>query len=349
MEINNNRPTQLKADTRQWNSGSLKFAVIGWKDKPEKNYIIFEKNFWGKTAYQDQKFNLHFSDWQNLKKLIDEDFIDATGWQKTIAVADSESLKKLLEKDPDVFEKILANPNILKLSDSSFESLDRIAVKIYEIKAEKIDLIFKKISETTSADLDKFSTLLNDLRLNQVSMMTALVYQKLKIIDLLEKIIISPTSREADVHRVFENYPWLLGRNFDIISSDKPLSEYLNTNLRDDPETRKRPDIIAKVDPYTQDVIIIELKAPGIKLKAEHIGQVLTYKALIERHKPNTKNIHCFIYGYEKDTTFTLSNDTVIKTFSELISELRNEYKEYQKVLEMGNELEISDFNNIEI
>jgi hypothetical protein len=95
--------------------------------------------------------------------------------------------------------------------------------------------------------------------------------------------------------------------------------------------------------PYTQDIVIIELKAPGIKLKAEHIGQVLTYKALIQRHKPNTKNIHCFVYGYEKDTTFTLSNDATIKTFSELISELRDEYKEYQKVLEIGTEVSFNE------
>lgn len=342
MELNK-RPTQLKADTRQWNSGRVKFAVIGWKDKPDKNYIIFEKNFFGNAKYQDQKFNLRFTDWQNLKKLIDGDLIDTTGWQKTIRVVDSESLKKLIEQDPDILEKVLGNQNILKLSESSFESLDRIAVKIYEVKAEKIDLILKKISEATSVDLAKFSTLLNDLRLNQISMMTSLVYQKLKIIDLLEKIIINPNNKEADVHHIFENHPWLLGRTFDIVSSDKPLSEYLNTNLKNDPETRKRPDIIAKVVPYTQDIVIIELKAPGIKLKAEHIGQVLTYKALIQRHKPNTKNIHCFVYGYEKDTTFTLSNDATIKTFSELISELRDEYKEYQKVLEIGTEVSFNE------
>ncbi len=338
-----NRPKQLKADTRQWNSGRVKFAVIGWKDKPDKNYIIFEKNFWGKTKNKDQRFNLHFTDWQNLKKLIDGDLINFTGWQKTINVTDSKGFEKLIEQDPDVFEKVLANPNILKLSESSFESLDRIAVKIYEIKAEKIDLILKKISETTSVDLSKFSALLNDLRLNQVSMMTSLVYQKLKIIDLLEEIIKNPEKQEADVHHIFENHTWLLGKNFDIVSSDEPLSKYLDMNLKDDPETKKRPDIIAKVVPYTQDVVIIELKAPGIKLKAADIGQVLTYKALIQKHKPNASNIHCFLYGYEKDSTFTLSKDAIIKTFSELTSELRDEYKKYLKVLEIGSEVSFNE------
>ena len=104
------------------------------------------------------------------------------------------------------------------------------------------------------------------------------------------------------------------------------------------------PIIIARTIPYTNDVIIIELKKPGIKLKAKHIGQVLEYRALVEKHKPNVKNINCFLFGYEKDHTFTLSKDVIIKTFSELISELRYEYKEYQKILDVGKDVEVDDF-----
>lgn len=336
-----NRPKQLKADTRQWHSGRVKFAVIGWEGRPDDNYIIFEKNFFGKTQNKDQKFNLRFRDWQNLKKLIDGELSPVTEWQKTIPVADKDSLEKLLKEDPDIFAKILSNPNILKLSDSSFESLDRIALKIYEIKTEKLELILKKIAETSSPDLEKFSTLLNDLRLNQISMMTALVYQKLKIIDLLEKVIISSETKERDVHQIFEKHPWLLGRAFEIVSSDKALSKYLEDKLGDDPETKKRPDLIARLIPNTQDIVLIELKKPGIKLKAKHIGQVLEYKSLVEKHKPNVKTINCFVFGYEKDHTFTMSRDATIKTFSELVAELRYEYQEYQKVLDSGRETEI--------
>jgi len=336
-----NKPRLLKSDTRQWTSGRVKFAVIGWEGKPEKNWIIFEKNFFGKAQFPDQKFNLHFRDWINLKRLIDGELSPTTGWEKTISIVDKKSLENLINKDPDIFEKVLSNPNILKLSESSFEYLDRIAIKIYEIKADKVDLILKEISETSPSDLEKFSILLNDLRLNQVSMMTSLIYQKLKIIDLLEEVIMNERNKEVDVHQIFEKHPWLLGKNFEIVSSDKPLSEYLGKNLKDDPETRKRPDIIAKIIPYSEEVLIIELKKPGIKLKAQHIGQVLEYKSIIEKYKPNIKKIHCFIFGYEKSNTFTLSNDVVIKTFSEIVSELRDEYKEYQKILDAGKETDI--------
>ena len=49
-------PKQLKADTRQWNSGRVKFAVIGWENRPDDNYIVFEKNFFGQSKNPDQKF-----------------------------------------------------------------------------------------------------------------------------------------------------------------------------------------------------------------------------------------------------------------------------------------------------
>lgn len=339
-EDKQSKPKQLKADTRQWNGGRVKFAVIGWEGKPDRNYIVFEKNFFGKSIHPDQKFNLRYTDWLNLKKLVDGELTSVTEWEKTVSVVDQKSLAKLIESDPDSLGKILSNPNILKLSDSSIESLDRLSIRLYEIKTDRIDLILKELSKSTSEDIIKFSSLLNDLKLNQISMMASLVYQKLKVIDLLEKTCCDKTRSERDVHEIFERNCWMVGKEYEIVQSDKSLATYLGENMPVDTETRKRPDIIAKKIPYTEDIVLIELKAPGIKLKANHIGQVLTYKALIQRNKPNVKNIHCFVYGYEKDTTFSMSNDAEIKTFSELISDLRAQYQEYQKVLEEGKEID---------
>jgi hypothetical protein len=52
------KPKQLKTDTRQWTSGRVRFAVVGWEDRPEDNYIVFEKNFFGNNSTPDQKFIL---------------------------------------------------------------------------------------------------------------------------------------------------------------------------------------------------------------------------------------------------------------------------------------------------
>jgi hypothetical protein len=334
------KPKQLKADTRQWTSGRVKFAVIGWEGRPQDNYIVFEKNFFGKSKNPDQKFILRSRDWTNLKKLVDGDLQKYSEWEKTVPSVNQEALTILISQNPDLFEKVLSNPNIVKLSEASLESLDRIAIKLYEVKTDRIDLIFKELSRASGEDLTRFSSLLEDLRLNQVSTMASLVYQKLKVIDLLEITCSNPRKLERDVHDIFDKNPWLVGKAYEIVQSDRPLSKYMDENVPIDPDLKKRPDLILKTIPTTQDIVLVELKAPGVPLKAKHIGQVLEYKALIHNNKPNVHEVHCFVFGYDKDHSFLLSKDADLKTFSELIAELRAEYREYTKIIEAAREVE---------
>lgn len=333
MSEEKDKPKLLKTDTRQWTSGRVKMAVIGWPGKPDRNYIVLVKNFFGKSKNPDQKFNLREADWNNLKKLIDGDLSKITEWTPTISTIDQQVLNDFIKNNPDALEKVLASPQILKLNEQSIETLNKLVIKLFEIKKEQADIILKQLTNASKEDLELFSKLLEDLRLNQISTLASLVYQKLKVIDLLEGVCIDSSRNEKDVHKIFEANSWLLGKQFEILQSDKPLSQYFETNVKDDPETRKRPDLILKQLPFSKDIVIIEFKAPGIKLKAKHIGQVLEYKALIQQNKPNVNNIHCFVYGYEKDPTFTRSNDVVLMTFSEVISDLRSEFVEYQKLL----------------
>lgn len=340
----NQGPRQLKTDTRQWNSGRVKFAVVGWKDKPEKNYIVFEKNFFGISKNKDQKFNLLNKDWDRLKQLIDGELATTTGWIIPNSIINKNELDSLVEKDPNILSRILSSKNLFKLSESSLESLDELIIKVYDVKKDKIDLILKKLSETSVTEIEKFGSLLEDLKLNQVSMMASLVYQKIKIIELLESLVISRESSEKDIHKVFESNPWLIGNRYEIVKSEKTLSDYLNISLKEDVEMGKRPDIIARIIPHTNDVVLVEFKSAQVKLKAKHIGQILEYKSLIHKYRPNTKIIHSFLFGYEKDDTFIDSNDVEIKTFSEIISERRSEYQSYQDILELGKEVN-SEYN----
>lgn len=246
---------------------------------------------------------------------------------------DQQALSKLISQSPDLFEKLLSNPNVVKLSEASLESLDRIAIRLYEIKTDRIDLILKELSTASRKDIETFSALLEDMRLSQVSTMASLVYQKLKVIDLLERTCADPHNRERDVHDIFDKNPWLMGKGYEIVQSDQQLSRYVEANVHQDAELKKRPDLILKSVPNTQDIILVELKAPGISLKAQHIGQVLGYKALVHRNKPNVNEIHCFVFGYDKSASFIASKDVALKTFSELTAELRSEYSEYLKIV----------------
>jgi hypothetical protein len=337
------KPRVLKSDTRKWSSGSVNLAVIGWEGRPDDNYIVCRKTLLGKDA-PPQKFNLRQRDWINLKKLIEGDLQKYSEWERTVPTVDHEALANLIDEYPDVFEKVLSNPNILKLSDASFESLDRIAVKIYEVKAERIDRVFEELSAASGEDIERFAYLLEELRLNQVSALASMVHQKLKVIDVLERVCSDPQNSERDVHSIFEKNSWLLGKAYEIVQSDRPLSKYLQEHAPLDPEFRKRPDLILKTIPATQDVVLVELKAPGVPLKPEHIAQVLRYQGLIKNNKPNVGQIHCFVFGYEKDKSFWFSKDVEIKTFSELVAESRAEYREYLKIIETGTEVDSDEY-----
>jgi hypothetical protein len=216
----------------------------------------------------------------------------------------------------------------------SLQSLDRLANKIGDLKREQLELIFDRLAPASATGLKEFGQLLRDLHLEQIASLTRLVHQKLKTLDALERLTADPAQSERAVHQVFDLNPWVLGGGFEIVQSDRTLATYLNQNTAVDPKTRRRPDLIVKRTPHTAEVLLIELKAPGVPLAAEHVGQVLGYRGLIERYRPNVGDIHCFIFGYEKDTTFTPSRDATLKTFSELINELRDEYREYTSVLE---------------
>jgi len=53
---------QIKSDTRQWHSGRVRLSLIGVPDKPETYYIILEKDFFGRSPNEPQRFNMRALD-----------------------------------------------------------------------------------------------------------------------------------------------------------------------------------------------------------------------------------------------------------------------------------------------
>jgi len=331
------KPKRLKQEVRHWSSGSVRLSVIGIEGHPEDNYIILEKQFSGNLPHKEQRFNLREHDWKALRRLIEGEI----GEKGLAAIAEwappvitDEDLARLVGTRPELLEVILNAPNLGDLSEPSLQALDRLAGKIGDLKHEQLELIFDRLAAASETGVEGFAGLLRDLQLEQVASLARLVHQKLKTLDVLEAVATETANSERKVHRLFDLNPWLLGKGFEIVHSDRTLASYLQQNAQVDPKTRRRPDLIVKRTPHTDDVVVVELKAPGVALAAEHIGQVLAYKALIERYHPNVGDIHCFVFGYEKDTTFTASLDVGLRTFSELINSLRDEYREYAEVLE---------------
>ncbi len=96
---------------------------------------------------------------------------------------------------------------------------------------------------------------------------------------------------ENELHGLFKESPWLIQPEFaSYLTSDKPMGELcrtLNAVLEIDSEVsnaisdddRTRPDLVflAANQPSPDDVVIVELKSPGIELEFDHLTQLEEY------------------------------------------------------------------------
>jgi hypothetical protein len=337
--------TPVISGTRAWSSGNIKFTVLTVEGHPEKNYITLQKHLVGRKGSTGlQQFLMNVRDWTNLKQLVEVELPGKHQWvleNSGITVlhgSKTEELAKLVQDNPEMIDRILEAPNLKSLSATSFEHLNSLAMKVFKVQSKNLDLVLKNLAKASPEEFVQFASLLTDLRLGQVATLANLVKQKLEIIGLFEKLTAEETTREKEIHRLIEQNPWIADNSYEIVASDKQLADFLAQNVKEDPELKTRPDLIAKRVPHQEQIILIELKRPSVKLKSAHIGQILGYRDLIMQYRPGTKSIHCFLFGYQKQYSSLNSNDVTIRTFSELASSLRDEYSAYLKVLEENSE-----------
>lgn len=332
---------RIASDTRQWSSGIVRFAVIEVEGHPERTYLKFEKDLIGIPLKGGgvQRFNLHLRDWNSLKRLVETDLAERHHWLLEasglhVLPSGSADLVRFLEANPGLVEKILDLQNLASLSKESFEALNRLALKIYAVQGRHLDTILEKLSQASEHEFVQFAALLQDMRLGQVATLATLIRQNLAIINLFRALTSARATREGAIHEVIENNIWIANKRYEIVASDETLARYREENATLDPDLKKRPDLIVKRLPYEQHVVLIELKRPEIQLHARHIGQILEYRDLIRHYRPSVQSIDCYLFGYAKSKGFSGSRDVTLRTYSELVSELEDEYREYLRVLE---------------
>jgi hypothetical protein len=336
------RASVVASDTRKWTSGIVRFRVLTVEGHPEENYIILEKHLLGKPLTVGiQRFRLRLKDWNNLKRLIEIDLPEKHQWileNSGISFVHGQNaveLSKFVNENPEFIGKILASPNLKLLSAASFESLSALAIKIYQVQSKNIEIVLRNLSKASPDEFVQFASILKDLRLGQVATLVNLVKQKLEIIELFDRLTGTQTTREKEIHQLIENNPWIVDKKYEILTSDKQLGEFLGREVKEDPELKKRPDLIVRKVPKHDELVLIELKRPEVMLTPRHVGQVLEYKSLIRRFKSSATTIGCYLFGYRRHPSHSIeSQDVQVRTYSELVSSLRDEYQEYLKVLE---------------
>jgi uncharacterized protein YihD (DUF1040 family) len=156
----------------------------------------------------------------------------------------------------------------------------------------------------------KFSELLEKTDLENIIEFSDKVARKIEDLEFVEKLVYSEIAKNIkerkQLHKILEKMPWIFGEEYaeaNKILSDKGLKNNLQ-QLRDDIMIYKesvKDNNIAEVDKsiksitdlffYTEkvvdtkhrEVLIVELKAPRVKISPKELGQVMKYATEIEK------------------------------------------------------------------
>lgn len=201
-----------------------------------------------------------------------------------------------------------------KLREIIYPLIDRT------ISNGELDRILGSILKLNKKMTSKFSDLLEKTDLENIIEFSDKVASKIEDIEFLEKLVYSEISKNVkerkELHKFLEKMLWVFGEEFNETTrllSDKNLENNL-TKLRDDCLTFKpsktKDNVNQKIDKSVKsitdlfmyherildykkrEVLIVELKAPKVKISPKEIGQVMKYARQIEQLSSLSDNLN---------------------------------------------------------
>jgi len=204
----------------------------------------------------------------------------------------------------------------------------------------ELDRILKGILKLNSKMISKFSGVLEKTELEDIIEFSDKVSGKMAELEFLEKIVYSDISKNVkerkELHKILEKMLWVFGEEY--IDSTKLLSDKgLENNLRqlrDDLlqyKASKKDDNIADVsvniksitdlflysakilDYKKREVLIVELKAPKVKISPKELGQVMKYATEVEKSSITPRDVKFKILlvssDINEDASFQIKGD----------------------------------------
>ncbi len=168
--------------------------------------------------------------------------------------------------------------------------------------------------------ISKFSDLLEKTDLDNIVEFSDKVASKIEDIEFLEKLVYSEISKNVkerkELHKFLEKMLWVFGEEYSEstkLLSDKNLEKNLtqlrqdclmfkpskdgdNINVIDEKPVKSITDLFMYnervLDAKRREVLVVELKAPKVKISPKEIEQVMKYAREIEKLDASSSNIH---------------------------------------------------------
>lgn len=230
------------------------------------------------------------------------------------------------EKNSSSNSKVLLFDKLAYLVEDKYNLLNeknRLREIIYPlidrtISNGELDRILKGILKLNNKMITKFSNLLEKTEMEDIIEFSEKVAAKMEELEFLEKIVYSEISKNVkerkELHKFLEKMLWIFGEEYNDstkLLSDKGLENNLiqlrNDLLKYSPS--KKNDNIAEterniksitdlflysekiLDIKRREVLIVELKAPKVKISPKELGQVMKYATEIEKSCSTPKDV----------------------------------------------------------
>jgi hypothetical protein len=242
-----------------------------------------------------------------------------------------EKLAYLVEEQYNLIKKKV------KLREIIYPLIDRT------ILSGELDRILKDILKLDSKHVQKFNIVLNRSTMEDVIEFSEKVSRKMEDLGFIEKLTITEIARHVaerkELHKVLEKTIWIFGEQYvenTVLLSDKNLENNLRT-LReqtmaykpsakeDNVNTSARQKVKSitdlflysekPIDEVRREVLIVELKAPKVKLGLKELQQVMRYAEEIENSTFYTDDItfHIILISSEINKTAKYQLDGITK------------------------------------
>jgi len=202
----------------------------------------------------------------------------------------------------------------------------------------ELDQILKKILRLENKTVKKFNSLLNRSEIEDVIEFSERVSKKLEDLDFVEKLTCTEISKHVaerkELHKVLEKMVWVFGEQYldnTTLLSDtnlennlkqlrektliyKPNKQEDNINTEVKGNAKSITDLFLysekPIDGVRREILVVELKAPKVRLSNVEVQQAMKYARQIEESPfySEDMNVHIILISSEinKDTKFNL-------------------------------------------
>lgn len=228
-------------------------------------------------------------------------------------------------------------PRLARLSGKDADFVLSLILKASE--SSEFMEILKKMDEAGIEDIGRLAALLQDWGVYEITAITEWIKRRLSVIDRFETFAEDIETLEYEqIHKTLESNLWLLDDSYRLYGSNRTLKKILDQEIqkRFKRHERDRPDLICKA--LMDKLVIIELKRPSHEIVAEDMAQLTQYKTIVREHSPGYRVIESYLIGRRFDEAVRDRDlekaGFFLRSYSEIISEARDRYREIIEILE---------------